>query len=407
MHLQTLKEPRMIKTLHLILIYAFCLSTFSIFASGAESNRRDAGCAEIPAVSTAMLEMVARDEVAGAVTMVATRDRILHSGAVGLADIQAHIPMRHDAFFWIASMTKPITATAVLMLQEEKKLSIDDPVTKYIPEFASLKTSDGKPGNLTLRHLLTHTSGLSEATDAQYRTARTLADQIPFYLSKPLQFEPGSKWRYCQSGINTLGRIVEIVSGLSFPEFLQTRIFDPLGMNDTTFYLSAEQEQRLAKSYKLSEGKLEEAPIFLFRDQKLTSRDRVPMANGGLFSTASDYMRFCQMILAQGTYDGKLYLKPESVKLMTSIQTGELKAGFIDGSGWGLGWGVVREPQGVSAMLSPGTFGHGGAYGTQAWIDPVKGVCYVLMVQRTNFKNSDNSDVRRAFQAAATGFSGR
>ena len=138
-------------------------------------------------------------------------------------------------------MTKPITATAVLMLQEEGKLSVDDPVAKYLPELADLKTADGKPAKLTLRHLLTHTSGMAEATPEQYQAARTLADVIPLYADKPLQFEPGSKWQYCQSGINSLGRIVEIVSGQSFPEFLQKRLFDPLGMKDTTFYPTQEQ----------------------------------------------------------------------------------------------------------------------------------------------------------------------
>ncbi len=133
-----------------------------------------------------------------------------------------------------------------------------------------------------------------------------------------------------------------------------------------------------------------------------TSRDRFPAPNGGLFSTASDYARFCQMVLRGGELDGKRYLKPETVKLMTTIQTAGLKTGFTAGNGWGLGWCVVREPQGVTAMLSPGTFGHGGAYGTQAWIDPGTKRIYILMVQRANFPNSDASEVRREFQAAAT-----
>ena len=125
-------------------------------------------------------------------------------------------------------MTKPVTGVAVLMLQDEGKLSVDDPVAKYLPELAEVKTSDGIPGNLTLKHLLTHTSGLGEATPDQYKTAKTLADVIPLYTKQPLKFAPGSEWRYCQSGINSLGRIVEVVSGQSFPEFLQRRILDPL-----------------------------------------------------------------------------------------------------------------------------------------------------------------------------------
>ena len=278
---------------------------------------------------------------------------------------------------------------------------MDDPVAKYLPELANLKTADGTPAKLTLRHLLTHSSGMGEATPQVSRVARTLADLIPCYAKKPLQFAPGTKWQYCQSGINSLGRIVEVVSGQSFPAFLQRRLFDPLGMKDTTFYPTREQMARLAKSYRAVDGKLEETTIFILDGHDLAARDRYPAANGGLFSTAQDYGRFCQMLLNQGSFGGRQYLKLESVKLMNTIQTGDLKTGFTEGNGWGLGCCVVRKPQGVTAVLSPGTFGHGGAYGTQAWIDPVKQVVYVLMVQRSNFPNADASDVRRAFQEAA------
>jgi CubicO group peptidase (beta-lactamase class C family) len=296
-------------------------------------------------------------------------------------------------------MTKPITATAILMLQDEGKLSVDDPVAKYIPQLAALKTADGKPGNLTLRHLLTHTSGMSEATAEESKDARTLADLIPHFAAKPLKFEPGTKWQYCQSAINTLGRIVEVASGQPFQEFLEKRLFGPLGMKDTTFYPTPEQAARIAKAYKVADGKLEEVAVK--GDYDFRRANRYPAANGGLYSTAPDYARFCQMILGQGALDGKQYLKPESVKLMTTIQTGDLKTGFTEGNGWGLGWCVVRQPQGPTAALSPGTFGHGGAYGTQAWIDPVKQVIYVVMVQRSNFPNADGSELRTVFQARA------
>jgi CubicO group peptidase (beta-lactamase class C family) len=361
------------------------------------------GAEAFAAVARAMQECVAKGEVAGAVTLIATRDKVVDLQAFGLADIAAKAPMRPDAICWIASMTKPITATAVLMLQEEGKLAVDDPVAKYLPELADLKTSDGQPAKLTLRHLLTHTSGLAEATPEQYQTARSLAEVIPFYVGKPLKFQPGSRWQYCQSGINSLGRIVEIVSGQSFPTFLQARLFAPLGMKDTTFYLSPAQLPRLARTYQRTNAALQAVPISFLHGHSPTDRDRYPAPNGGLFSTAPDYARFCRLILNGGALDGKRYLKPESVKLMTSLQTGDLQTGFTDGHGWGLGWCVVRQPQGVTAMLAPGTCGHGGAYGTQAWIDPVKQVVYILMVQRANFPNSDASDVRGAFQAAAAG----
>ncbi|APW61747.1 serine hydrolase domain-containing protein [Paludisphaera borealis] len=356
----------------------------------------------ISAINEAVRSSVESREIAGAVTIVATPDRIAHLDAIGKADIGHDKPMRPDTLFWIASMTKPITAAAVMMMQDEGKLSVDDPVEKHLPEFKGLKTADGKPARVTIRHLLTHTSGMGEASPNESRGVAKLAGLVPIYVGKPVRYEPGSKWTYCQSGINTAARIVEVASGEPFDRFVERRLFTPLGMKDTTFYLTEEQLPRLAASYRRNDrGELEATPLRILGDKSPTSRDRFPAANGGLFSTAPDYARFCQMILNGGEFEGKRYLKPESVQRMTSVQTGGLKTGFTDGNGWGLGWCVVREPQGVTAMLSPGSFGHGGAYGTQAWIDPVKKRAYILMVQRADFPNSDASDVRRAFQQAA------
>jgi CubicO group peptidase (beta-lactamase class C family) len=376
-------------------------ASIRIFAAVTLAACSIAQAAPSSSIAVALQPCVDSHEIAGAVTLVADKDKVLSVDTAGYSDLAAKTPMRADNMFWIASMTKPITTTAILMLQEEGKLSVDDPVAKYVPELAHLKTADGKPAKLTLRHLLTHTSGMGDATKQESRTARTLADLIPHFADKPLQFEPGSKWEYCQSGINTLGRIVEVASGESFPEFLQKRLFDPLKMKDTTFYPKREQIARLAKSYKAADGKLEESPIGFFGRRDPTAHDHYPAANGGLFSTAADYGRFCRMLLNRGSLDGRRYLTPDSVNLMSTIQTGDLKTGFTEGNGWGLGCCVVRQPQGVTAMLSPGTFGHGGLFGTQAWIDPEKQRIYVLMVQRTNFPNSDATDVRRAFQEAA------
>jgi len=356
----------------------------------------------VPSISHAITSYIEEKEVAGAVTLVADDTAIWHLHADGLADRSRSEPMRSDSIFWIASMTKPITATAVLMLQDQGKLNVEDQVETYLPEFKGLKTRSGQPARLTIKHLLTHTSGLSEATPDQARSATNLASLIPFYVAKPVGFEPGSKWAYCQSGINTAARIVEVVSGEDFPAFLQKHLFDPLGMKDTTFYLSDSQAPRLAKSYRKAEsGDLVEAPIRILHGMSPTSRDRFPAANGGLFSTAEDYARFCQMILNKGTYQGHRFLKVESVELMTSVRTEELKTGFTPGNGWGLGWCVVRSPQGVTAALSPGSFGHGGAYGTQAWIDPVRKRIDILMVQRENFPNADASQVRVRFEQEA------
>lgn len=348
-----------------------------------------------------MQQCVAEKEAAGVVTLIATPSKVLHLEATGFADIAAKTPMQTNSLCRIMSMTKLFTATAIMMLQDEGKLSVDDPVAKYIPELGDLKTADGKPGNLTLRHLLTHTSGMPEATLQQYHNAQKLADAIPFYVGKPLAFEPGTKWEYCQSGINTLGRIIEIVSGQSYTDFLQKRLFDPLGMKDTTFYLTPEQLPRMARCYQRTNGTLVVEDT-LVNGHEPTDRTRYPAPNSGLFSTAPDFAKFCQMILNGGKLHGKRYLKAKTVKLMTSIQTGDLKTGFTPGNGWGLGWCVVRHPQGITAMLSPGTCGHGGAFGTQAWIDRKKKLIYILMFQRSNFPiNADDTVVRRSFQVAA------
>jgi len=357
----------------------------------------------VSAIGDRLRPLVEDRQISGAVTLVATPERTLHLDAIGKADIGEGKPMRPDTIFWIASMTKPITATAVLMFHEEGKLSVDDPVEKYVPEFKNLKNADGKPVRVTIRHLLTHSSGMGEISSAEARGIKNLAGVIPLYVAKPVKFEPGTKWVYSQSGINTAARVVEVVSGVPFDEFVEHRLFGPLGMKDTTFYVTDTQLPRLARAYRRSDsGELAPTEVSILHGKSATSRDRFPAANGGLYSTAPDYARFCQMILNGGEYEGKRYLRPESVHLMTTVQSGDLKTGFTPGNGWGLGWCVIREPQGVTATLSPGTFGHGGAYGTQAWLDPVKKRIYILMIQRADFPNSDASAVRRAFQEAAT-----
>ena len=357
--------------------------------------------ASLDSIPARMHDMIVANEVPGAVTVVATRDSVLRMDAQGWADPEHKSFMRVDSIFWIASMSKPITAIAVLMLMEDGKLSLDDPIAKYVPELAGLKTADGKTPRITLRHLLTHTSGMGEATDEESKTARTLSDLIPAFASKPLAFEAGSKWQYSQSGILTLGRIIEIVSGVPFEVFLRNHIFDPLGMKDTTFYLSEAQMPRWVTPARRENEQLVPAEIGLLNGHPPTWRGHYPASNAGLFSTAPDYTRLAQMLLNGGALDGRRYLTVDSVHMMSTVQTGDLVTGFTPGNGWGLGVGIVRQPQGVTAMLSPGTFGHGGGYGTQFWIDMKRGVTLIMMIQRSNFKNADESPVRLAFQKAA------
>ena len=364
---------------------------------------------KLAGIDKAMQEMIAKKEIAGAVTVVLTRNEVLHLEAHGFADAAAKRPMTPETLFWIASMTKPVTGVAILMLQDEGKLTVADPVAKYLPEFGDLKTPSGKPANLTITQILTHTSGLGEASGPAAQSARTLADLVPLWLAAPMQYEPGEKWKYTQSGINAAARIVEVVSGMSFDAFLQKRLFEPLGMKDTTFYPSDEQRARLATAYAKNKetGSLESVPP----RSDFGPRDRPPQGNGGLYSTAPDYARFCRMLLNGGMVEGRRYLSDAAMKFLTTPQIPDMPTGFFQGDtygsrgsnySWGIATCILRNPHdGVASMLSPGTYGHGGAWGTQAWIDPVKGVAYVLMVQRSNFPNSDASDVRREFQQAA------
>src|SRR5688500_1598896 len=259
--------------------------------------------ATLPGIGAAMEAMIAKNEIAGAVTAVVTKDRVLHLETTGYADVAAKRPMRLDTLFWIASMTKPVTGVAILMLQDEGKLTVADPVAKYLPEFANLKTPSGKPANLTIVQILTHTSGLGEAPTPVPQNVQTLADLVPIWLASPMQYEPGEKWKYTQSGINAAGRIVEVVSGMTFDVFLQQRLFEPLGMKDSGFYPTDAQRARLATGYAKNKdtGALEPVPP---RAGYEGTRDRPPQGNGGLYSTPQDYLRFCQMLLSGGTFEG-------------------------------------------------------------------------------------------------------
>lgn len=364
---------------------------------------RAATVGKTQSIERGLQALIDAGEIPGAVTLVATRTGISHFLAQGHADAAKTIPMRKDAIFAIASMSKPVTGSAVMMLQDEGKLSVDDPVAKYIPELGALKLADGTAANIILKHMMAHTSGMGEALAEESAAAKTLADLIPAYASKPVAFAPGSAWKYCQSGINGLCRVVEVVSGMSFADFLDRRLFGPLGMKSTTFYPAEKQLARWVRPSQLENGKLVEVATARFSREQVLRRDRPALGNGGLFSTAEDYSKFARMMLNEGEWKGKRFLSAAAVKQMTSMQTGDLKAGFVPGSAWGLTVGIVREPQGITAVHAPGTYGHGGAFGTQAWIDPVKGVALILMIQRVGLKNSDASDMRRAFQDAAMG----
>ena len=342
-----------------------------------------------------MREFVADKQISGAVTLVARRGRIVHLEAVGFADLENQKPMQKDSIFAIASMTKPITATAVMVLQDEGKLSIDDDVSKYIPQLKDLSLETGRPSRqITVRDLLTHTSGIG----GSQRNQGSLKETVELIAKRPLRFEPGSQWQY-SPGLTVCGRIVEVVSGKPYEEFLAERIFRPLKMVDTTFYPTTQQQKRLARLYEPSKGKRAIQPASHWLSE--LSAERTPNPSGGLFSTATDMARFYQMILGGGRFNGRRIVSEPAVRRMTRVHTGDLAPGFTPGNGWGLGWCIVRRPQGVTKVLSSGTYGHGGAFGTQGWVDPKREMIFVLMIQRIGFGNSDASDIRAALQELA------
>src|ERR1039457_6903395 len=358
------------------------------------------------AIAPRMQEFVDKGEAAGVVTLVATKDRVIHLAAVGRTDLAKDRKMRTDDIFWIASMSKPITSVCIAILADDGKLSFDDPLAKPLPEFDGLVASQNgetvSPSRpVTLRDVMTHTSGLGEMNNREPHL--TLAETSKRLSQQPLRFQPGSRWAYSTAGMDVLGRVVEVASGMTFDEFLRKRVLDPLGMKNTSFWIAPEKESRGAHSYRWNAkaGKLGETTIPYLYGTAVTDRERPPLGGAGLFSTAEDVTRFYQMMLHQGVLNGKRILKPETVGEMTRQQTGALSA--RPGMPWGLGFCVVEDPAQMSAnsVLSPGSFGHGGAFSTGSWADPAKNLIWVIMFQRDGKGNPDNSDVRIAFQDAA------
>ncbi|WP_439629243.1 serine hydrolase domain-containing protein [Gemmata sp.] len=368
---------------------------------------------KLDAVPARMQKFVESDDLAGAVCVIGRGDGVVHESAVGFRDLAAKAHMQKDTLFRIASMTKPVTAIGIMILADEGKLSPDDDVAKHLPEFtgqmlAGEKTADGvalkKPGRpVKLRDLLTHTAGLANyptgVSDVYTKRNRTLAETTLATALQPLQFEPGTRWSYSNPGIDALGRVIEVVSGQSYESFLQKRVFEPLGMTDTTFYPTKEQTARVAVTYgKDKYGKLVAAVNALL---DLPPNPKHPVPAGGLVSSGADLAKLYQMMLNKGELNGKRVISEKAVAEMTKVQTGDIKTGFVEGMGFGYGFAVVREPKGVTAVLSPGTFGHGGAFGTQGWIDPVQNVFCILLIQRTGLANGDASPMRQALQELA------
>jgi len=311
------------------------------------------------------------------------RDKVISIETVGFADITAHKAMKPDAMFWIASQTKPMTATALMMLVDEGKVALDDAVEKHLPEFrgqmVQAEKDDAhtllrKPAHpITIREVLSHMSGMPFQSALETPTYDTvpLAALVRSYAITPLQTEPGTHYQYSSAGINTAGRIIEVVSGMKYEEFMQRRLFTPLGMKDTTFWPDEKQARRVAKSYRPDATKtnLEAFQITQLAYPLSDRAHRFPIPGGGLFSTGQDTARFCQMLLNGGELNGRRYLSEAAFKDLTKRQTPA----------------SVKDNYGLCFALGPDWFGHGGAQATGMEIRPEKGLATIWMVQHAGF----------------------
>lgn len=383
-------------SLLLIPVLAWPLAAAGVPAGKAE----DAGMSpeRLRRIHEAVQRHIDAGEISGAVTLVARRGRIAHFEAHGLMDIESKRPMEKDAIFRIASMSKPITGVAVMMMLEEGKLRLSDPVSRFLPEFkdSQVAVPRGRAGefyvvpaerDLTIRDLLTHTNGLmtggagSKAGPPRPAEGDTLASYIPRLAAVPLDFQPGTQWAYSgYAGPDTLSRIVEIVSGQPYDEFLRTRIFEPLGMKDTFFYPPEGRGSRLVTLYSKSPKGLVKAP-----NQNGFSLKTYFSGGGGLMSTAEDYLQFAQMLLNGGELNGKRLLSPRTVDLMASNHVGDMFNGKLGrparGMGYGLLVGIVEDSVAAGLRVSNGSFGWDGAYGTQTWIDRKEKMVTIVMIQ--------------------------
>jgi CubicO group peptidase (beta-lactamase class C family) len=340
--------------------------------------------------------------IAGAVTLLAHGNDIVEFDAQGMADIEANRPMRKDTIFQIMSMTKPVTAIGIMMLAEEGKLSVRDPVEQYLPEFKDLRVATntgpdaarlGVPEQaITIRDLLTHMAGITDAAPAEIKdyqhSMNVPLDEVVRQLAKErLLFQPGTAWSYSSAGIEILGRIIEVCSGQKYEDFIAERILRPLKMHDSFFFPPPEKVNRIAMVYVSNDGKLARAPATILGGDPAKYRKGAvfPAPGWGLYSTAEDLLHLYRMVLNGGVYEGHRFLSPFSVHVMTEPHTSEIRpTGWMRGSDYGLAWEVVTDPMGELAGHTIGSYGHGGAFGTQGWIDPNNQLISIMLIQRAD-----------------------
>jgi len=385
-----------------------------LVAAGTTAKPEDVGLSSerLQRITQMIERRIAAGDMAGAVTIVARRGKVAHLAAQGVMDFDTKQPMTPASMFRIASMTKPVVGVSIMMLVEENKLRLNDAVSRYIPEFANMKVAVARPGSggsegpsfytvpaqrqVTIKDLLTHVSGLgsgpmsnSDIDKVARKDGETLAQYIPRLGGTALEFQPGSRWTYSPgAGFETLGRIIEIASGLPLDRFFQTRVFDPLGMRDITFWPNDAQWPRVATVY----GRQPSGLTKLAMPNDTLSRNVYFRGSGGLYSTAEGYVPLGLMLAGGGEFNGRRLLSRKSVEMLSAAHVADTLPGRPAGEGYGLSVRVVTNHAARGTLLSDGTYGWSGAQGTHFFVDPKEQLVGILMVQ------TPNNEVRDAFE---------
>jgi CubicO group peptidase (beta-lactamase class C family) len=406
-------------------LFAFLFAILQLTAASIPVKPESVGLSEerLSRIQGVIQRHIEAKNISGAVTLVARKGRIAHFQAHGLMDIEANRPMANDTIFRIFSMSKPVAGVAIMMLLEQGKVRLNDPVSKFIPELKAMKVAvaeerpAGTPApepqryyripalrEITIQDLLTHVSGLGSgpASAAETRnlldnlSSGTLAGLIPKYAATPLDFQPGSRWSYSSlAGFDTLGRVVEVASGSTFDQFLKENLLGPLGMKTTAFHPGDDNWPRVASAYHRADGSLQKVQ----NPNRLQSKTYFSGA-GGLVSTAEDYAQFGMMLAAGGQWNGKQLLSPKTVELMSSAFVPDTLQGRQPGRGYGLSVQVVTDPIRAGYRVSAGSFGWDGAYGTHFWVDPKEKIVGIMMIQTDNPDRQLDRDFENAVMQA-------